>query len=588
MLRKIQFPPGVDRSSTAYHAEGRWFDMDNMRFYAGEPEKLGGWATLHDTAFLGVCRGITVWREFDETKENRRVAFGTHKKLYIYYAGDIIDITPLRDSGTLGTDPFTTTSGSTTVVVSDMSHGALQGDYVTFSGADPVGGITIDGEYEIDDLIDDDSYEITHSAAASSSATGGGTTVDYEYDINTGFEDTAFTFGYGIGGYGEGTYGTPSTTSNVTVSARTWTLAAWGENLLASHRRGNIYEWDPNTGGRAQLVANAPTDNMAMFVTAEKHVVAVGASSSFMTVAWSDQADNTTWAAAADNQAGSQELGGGRQLLRGMSLGRGVNLIWSESDCFSMTFLPDSDLVFSFEKQGDGAGAIGPNSVAERSGVAFWMSQNDFYMYDGFPRPLPSDAVRDYVFGDLNVFQGSKVYAGTNHQFGEVWWFYCSLNATEIDRCVVYNFREGFWWIGTVARTAWIDRSIYVNPIATSADGFLYIHEEGKNDDGATMEGFIKSAPFDVGDGDAKVDVFGIVPDYARAVGDIDVELDTKDKPNDTAVTNGPYTTTSSSTRVDTRANGRQVAIKFITNSLDGDLRLGAVRFDIQPAGRRR
>jgi hypothetical protein len=205
-LQKLQFKPGVDRENTRYAAEGGWYETNKVRFRRGMPQKIGGWVRLSSAYFLGICRSMLNWVTL---QGQNLVSVGTNLKYYIERGGAYYDITPIRSTVTL-TDPFTTTLGSATVLVDDVGHGALEGDFVTFSGATAVGGLTLNNEYQIS-LIDEDSYNITAETTASSSATGGGT-VTAAYQINTGNEIAVPFTGWSAGTWGSGTWGFGGTT----------------------------------------------------------------------------------------------------------------------------------------------------------------------------------------------------------------------------------------------------------------------------------------------------------------------------------------------------------------------------------------
>jgi len=172
-LQKLQFRPGVDRENTRYAAEGGWYETNKVRFRRGMPQKIGGWVRLSNNSFLGICRSMLNWVTL---QGQNLVSVGTNLKYYIERGGAYYDITPIRSTVSL-TDPFTTTSGSATVLVTDVAHGALQNDFVTFSGATAVGGLTLNNEYQIS-FVSEDTYTITAETTASSTATGGGSVTD--------------------------------------------------------------------------------------------------------------------------------------------------------------------------------------------------------------------------------------------------------------------------------------------------------------------------------------------------------------------------------------------------------------------------
>ena len=195
-LATVKFAPGFDKQSTAYGAEGKWIDGENIRFRYGQPEKIGGWVKLVSNKLYGAVRAQFAWTSLDGT---RFLALGTDKKLYLYTEGAIHDITPIRATDENLTNPFVTTSGSAIVTVTDAGHGASAGDFVTFSNADAVGGLDMNAEFEITEVVSSSVYKVTHSSNASSGATGGGSsTVDVEYQLSVGQEVNTYGYGWGI------------------------------------------------------------------------------------------------------------------------------------------------------------------------------------------------------------------------------------------------------------------------------------------------------------------------------------------------------------------------------------------------------
>ena len=195
-LASTKFAPGFDKQSTAYGAEGKWTDGENVRFRYGQPEKIGGWIKLFGDKLIGSVRDQFAWSALDGT---RHLAFGTDKKLYIYKEGAIADVTPIRATQANLTNPFVTTNASAVVTVTDAAHGAKAGDFVTFSNSDAVGGLDMDAEFEITSVTSTSVYTVTHSSNATSGATGGGSsTVDVSYQISPGPETNIYGYGWGI------------------------------------------------------------------------------------------------------------------------------------------------------------------------------------------------------------------------------------------------------------------------------------------------------------------------------------------------------------------------------------------------------
>mgnify|MGYP001601656302 CR=1 FL=1 len=422
-LIKFALQPGVNKSETVYKERFRYVDTQAVRFFNGLLEKLGGWAKYYGTAIVGKGRDLFPWQDDDG---NSRVAIGTSKKLYYLYAGVLTDITPRRSSGTLANNPLVTTSGSAVVEVTHTNHGAAACDYVTLGGATAVGGITPDGEYAITTIIGPDTYRITHSANATSSATGGGASVTYAYQISIGLDDSIDSHGYGVGTYSGGTYSGASS-STVTLHARTWSLAVRGEDLFASPRGGSIYRWQPGDV-RATVLTNATLTNVGMFVTADGMVVAVGAGGNKRRVDWADQDAPTTWTPAITNTAGTKTIEIGGEIIDGCADQRGVNLVYTEMAAIAMQRVT-TDFVFDWDALGEATGLIGPNAHAHFLSRSYWMSNEDFLMFDGRVQPIPNSSdIRQLAFADINETQRAKFHAGVNAKFSEIWFFFAAMS----------------------------------------------------------------------------------------------------------------------------------------------------------------
>jgi hypothetical protein len=396
--------------------------------------------------------------------------------------------------------------------------------------------------------------------------------------FTVGNADAVLNLGYGGGPYGLFTYGTPRADTGTLTPATTWTLDNWGEYLLAcSNADGKIYEWQLNTANDAVALTNAPTGNKAVLVTAERFVFALGAGGNARKVAWSDQEDNTMWTPAVTNQAGDIELETVGSIVTAKRL-RGVNLIFTDVDVHTAQY-QGAPFVYGFERIATGCGVISAQAVAAVESVAYWWSPAGFFMYDGFVRPLKCD-VLDYLVNNLSQTQRSKVYAVANNQFGEVWWFYPSASSTEVDSYVAYNYREGHWTIGSLARTCGTDRGVFTYPIMVSVDGYVYEHEVGVTYDGAVP--FARTGPIEFGDGDRLMVAKQLIADE-KTQGQVGVQFITKFAPNgsETAKT---YTIDSIYTPV--RFTGRQVEMKVTGDSMT-DWRVGVMRLDAVPGGQR-
>jgi hypothetical protein len=398
--------------------------------------------------------------------------------------------------------------------------------------------------------------------------------------LTAGIDNAISKTGYGYSTYGTLAYGTARPDTGLITPATTWSMDTWGEYLVAcSNADGKLYEWQLGftTPTIAAVITNAPTSNKALIVTAERILMALGAGGNPRKVQWCDQENNTLWTPAGDNQAGDYELATPGTLLAGKRV-KGVNLLFTDVDVHTAQYV-GAPFVYGFEKAGSGCGLISAQSVAAIDTAAIWMSKSGFWIYDGYVKPLPSD-VSDYVFGNMNFNQSSKVYSVHNSKFGEIWWYYPSSQSTENDSYVTFNYRENSWNIGTLGRTAGTDAGVFVNPLMVSSDGYIYEHEVGFSYDGASV--YAESGPVQLGNGDNIMSVRQVVPDE-QTLGEAVVSFKTRNYPTGTQSTFGPYTAANPT---DVRFAARQVNVK-VTGAVLADWRIGVMRLDAIPSGKR-
>ena len=589
----LKLAPGLYRDETDRWAKNRWKDGDLIRFRRGLMQPIGGWTT-QETGITGVTRALMPHRTLD--LENV-LAIGTHEKLYLRYGGNLYNITPLRDStsapfssSTL-TNPFDTTNTSAVVNVSHTTHGENPGDYVLFNNATAVGGITIDGEYKIVDVIDADNYTITHTSAATSTATGGGN-VDYDYEIHIGAEHQTLGLGYGAGGFGLSTWGTARSASSIIVDARIWSLDQWGEDIIASPRGGAIYQWDATNGftTRAAVISQAPVTAERVVVSDEdRHLIALGAhdgsNNDPLLIAWCDQENFTVWTALSTNTAGTRRVDNGTRIVAGIHTKR-ETVIFTDSAIYSMSFIGPPN-TFSIRPVADRVAILGPNSAINYGDVVYIMAKANFYVYDGILREIPCD-VWEYVFRDINPDQSVKSFCGTNQQFSEVWWFYPSADSLEIDRYVIYNKEEGHWSTGTLSRTAFYDDQSIFNTVFASSGTTLYAHEDGTSADGALLGAYAESYDIELGGDAGFIRMNKLIPDFKSITGEVDVSLLGRRFPQDPVqYTNGPHTLTGATTQVGTRMRMSQIAIKVESTEIDSFWQMGVFKADYRPQGKK-
>ena len=497
-LQKLAFPPGVFRDQTRGSTEGRWFDCDKIRFRAGLPQKIGGWQRFSEDTTDGQIRFLF---NFISLTENNYLAIGSSQRFYIEEGGDFNNITPLRKTSSLGSNPITTGSaGSGEITVTDTSHGAVLNDFVTLAGATTTDGVTagqINTTHQITEIVSDNAYKVETAGSASSGSTaGGGGSVTAAYEINVGLDTAVQGTGFGAGTFSRGTFGSAATIAAGAVNElRLWSGDSFGEDLVFNVRNGGVYYWDESDGLSTRAIAlsaesgasNAPViATQVMVENNSRHVLAFGCNvlgataQDKLLIRWSDQESAVDWTPTALNTSGDLRLNSGSQIIRAYAT-RQETLIWTEETLFSLRYV-GTPFIFGINVVSRNITIISSNSVTSLNGVVYWMGLRDFFAYTGRVQELPS-TVKDYVFSDINMEQAQKIHAGTIKDYGEIIWFYCSADATEIDRYVIFNSFENVWYFGTLTRTAWLDSSSRDFPIgANSVDFQIYNHELGLND----------------------------------------------------------------------------------------------------------
>jgi hypothetical protein len=614
-LRKLVLRPGVNKEVTRYVDEEGWADCDKIRFRAGYPEKIGGWQRISSNTFLGVARALFNWVTLEGQK---LLSVGTNLKFYIEKGGAYFDVTPERTpSGVSLTDPFETVSGSTTVTVTDANGGYINGDFVTFSGASAVGGLTLNGEFQIT-YSTGNTYTIQSSSAASSSATGGGS-VTAKYQLNVGPEFAVPLVGWGAGGWSEGTWGNGATSTD---SLRLWSQSNFGEDLIFGPRGNSIYYWDATNGLTTRAVelsslagaSNTPTkQNFILVSDVSRFVFCFGANTlgtstqDPMLIRWSDQENAVNWTPSATNQAGDLRLSQGSEIISALQARQEI-LVFTDSALYALQYVGGT-IVWGSQLLSTNLSIASQNAAVFSDGVTYWMGLDSFYLYDGSVKNLPC-TVKRHVFSDINQEQIEQVFAGSNEGFNEIWWFYCSGTSTTVDKYVIYNYEQDIWYFGSLARSAWVDTGIRQFPVAATYSNNLVTHEDGLDNNegssGTAITAFITSGEFDIDDGDK----FSFI---RRLLPDITFEGSTAESPAATfellplqssgSGRNDPLSEGGSSsgtvtrsatvpvekytTQVNTRVRGRQLSIKVQSDSLGVKWQLGAPRIDIRADGRR-
>lgn len=518
-------------------------------------------------------------------------------------------------------NPYATTTGLSTVVVTDSNHGAVDGDFVHLSPSVTLNGVTIaEGFYQLS-YLSANTYQITGTGTASGTGSGGGT-VYAEYQINVGPEYQIPRTGWGAGAWGLGTWGIGQPSS---VELRLWSQSNFGEDLIYGPRGGGLYYWDASNGVTSPGV-NVTTLAGASSVPIYQQHILVSDVSRFvfcfgcndygsttidpMLIRWSDQESVTEWAPSATNQAGSLRLSHGSEIITAMQVRQEI-LVWTDSSLYSLQYV-GAPIVWSSTLLGDNLSIIGPNSAAIASGVTYWMGKDKFYKYDGRVNTLRCD-LRQYIFSNINQEQGYQVFAGTNEGFNEVWWFYCSANSNAVDKYVVYNYAEDIWYYGTMGRTAWLDTGLRDYPIAATYQPNLVYHENGVDDDttgtAVAINSYITSSQFDIDDGHNFGFIWRMIPDITFRGSNNSAPLSPQATmtlipyKNSGSGPNIPESVSGSSSAAVTRiaqvpveeftgqvyirVRGRQLEMKVESSRLGTAWQLGAPRIDIRPDGRR-
>lgn len=611
-LQALIFKPGIYKDVTEYMAEGGWVDCDKMRFRNNTPEKIGGYVREvleqardpNNNLFTGVARDATSWNDLSFKKY---LAVASHLKVELFTDGKIYDITPIRE--TVNLENAITTNGTPDVQITDINHNLVEGDYIfVVSQEYHVDNVTLDGQYRVVQVIDADNYIVTYTATATGSTSLSGGELEIQYLLENGYQSNG-----NLTGWGGGTWGTPGFMGQGWnrpragiggVNLRQWSLDTWGEDLIANVRNGKIYHWDATDGPLERLaqIPNSPDRNLFILVSQpSRHLVAFGSevysSGVFdpLIIRWANQETLDGWEIDLDdteNTAGEYRLPKGNYIVCAVQT-RSEIVVFTDTDIYSMRYVGGED-VFQFEPMGTNITILSQNSVVDVGGVLIWQGLDNFYSYDGVVNTLPS-TLDKYIFdqdgqGKINFAQKEKAYAGVNKEFNEIFFFYPAFDAEENDLYISYNYTEKVWAHGTMDRTVWVDRSTFSKPYALTPGGVLYVHETGKDADGVPMPAFIRSAYFDIGDGQDLLFIDRILPDVKLPPNrnmEITCYFKKYSHPAARVVTKGPYFFDDSKDKISLRGRGRQMSIEFKVTATGADFEIGKTRIGLQPDGGR-
>ena len=621
-LQKLVLTPGINRENTRYYNESGWYECDKIRFRQGTPETIGGWQPLTTDTYQGVCRALFEWVSLNGLQA---IGVGTNLKFYIGTGGAYYDITPIRSTTAAGDVTFAATTGSATLIVADINHGAGVGDFVTFSGAVGLGGAVttsvLNREYQIADVINADSYRVIVTVTANASDTGdGGAAVVGEYQINVGPEVQIPLVGWGAGTWGSGVWGTSSPSPN---ALRLWSQSNFGEDLVFGPRGGPIYYWDLSSGLATRAVAvtslagasDVPLmQNQVLVSDISRFVFAFGCNElgtltlDPMLIRWSDQEDITNWTPGPTNQSGGIRVSKGSRIVAAVQSRQEI-LVFTDLAVYGLQYLGAPE-VWGLQLLADGVTCMAPNVVAVAANVTYWMGKDKFYRFDGSAATLPCN-VRQFVFSDMNLSQREQFFAGIVERFNEVWWYYCSANSTVVDRYVVYNYVESVWYYGTLGRTAWLDSTLSSFPLAATYDYTLVQHENGVDDDTngepRAINAYIETSEWGLEGGENYIFIRRMLPDItfegSTSGSSPQVTLTIKPMQNSGSGYTTPASVGGNSNAVVTRiatapieeftgqvfirSRGRQFVMRLESDTLGTAWQMGAMRVDTKPDGKR-
>ena len=636
-LKKVDFSPGFNKQSVPSALPGQWVDGDFVRFRYNAPEKIGGWEQLTSASqtLPGAARAQLAWTSL---AGERYAAIGTSQGLFLFYGNAFYDITPL-DTAITGCT-LTTVNGSDVLTIDKGSHGLLVGRYVTLSGVTVTGAsdytpAELQVVYEILTVptIDKFTVQAVRNEGGSGMTAAGAATVNPYVEVGPTIQTTGY--GWGTSSWGAETWGTERSTSNVTLDPGNWSLDNFGQVLVATIFNGKTFTWNAGASGargiRASintsgfLTTNNPTASRFTLVSdRDRHLFHFGTETTIgdpttqdpMFVRFSNQENLNSYTPTAINTAGTFRLDTGNQ-IRAVLQGKDYVFVLTDLAAYVIQFV-GPPFTFSVRQVGTNCGCIGQHAASYVNGAVYWMSnEGGFFVYDGTVKALPC-LVEDFVFTTqngnlgLNFNSSDVIYSAPNSLYTEVNWFYPKSGSEQVDRCVTYNYQENVWTTSSLDRTTYQDQGVFNNPYATDYDdsttpifsdilgitnlygaSIYYAHEIGTdqvNSSGRTsIDAFIRSGDFDIDDGELFMSMRRFMPDYKFLVGNSKVTLFISDYPSDTQEGSplGPFTITTTTDKIDTRARGRLLSLKIENDAAGETWRYGSFRLDAQPDGRR-
>lgn len=594
----FELPPGLVSDDTTFAATGRYADASNVRFWRGRAQVIGGWEAITTTALTGVCRKLFGWTDNSAVLN---IAAGTHSALQVYQGGAVFDITPFGPPTLLGSNPLTVTNGSAVVTVAHVAHGLTSGDSVTVAGSAAVGGITPNGTFTIT-VTGVDAYTYTFTSNATSNATGGGSgvIVTPQKVLPAGNVDGTGGAGYGTGTYGTGTWSSPSTAD---YFPRTWSLSAWGQNLIANPRYGAIYAWTNNTGARAVALSNAPVQCSYALVSPTRQVFALGCNAEAAPFAFdpliirhSSIGNNNEWNTAANTTAREYRLPGGGRLVCGAVIGQNL-IIWTTGAAYIGSYVGSLAQPWRFDLIGEDCGIIGPNAFSVVGQRAIWVGPNlQVYAYTlgGQPVIVPCPIRGDFA-DNVAAAQSDKISMSSNAFYDEVRIDYPDArDGVECSRYLAAHLPtmlespDNAWYRGVMDRPAMVDTPPSPNsfPVGVDVSGGLYWHEKGQSANGAALSWYLETADSYL-DPNLTMQMRGVWPDFKDQAGAINVTVTTRFYPQGAGITVSGQTMAPGTEKSDVRASGRLARLRFSGSASPSYARFGNPTVDVVPAGQR-
>lgn len=509
---------------------------------------------------------------------------------------------------------FDTTSGSSTINVTLADHAQSVGNTVVFPIPTVLGGLTIVGKYTVNGIVGADEFTVSATEAATSTANGdmNGGDAGFRYLIALGPAGAGL--GYGLGDYGEGPYGlgggAGADQTGTPLAANDWSLDNWGELLIANPENGGIYFWGPSSGFQnLQIVDEAPLYNTGMFVSAaQQQIIAYGSSINAyedanggigvyqdpLLIQWCDLSNFFEWEARADTQAGNFRIPTGSRIV-GAGATKNRGLFWTDLDLYAGIYI-GQPFIYSHNKIGSNCGLIGKHAWGQFGDATYWMGKSNFFTYAGAGVQPVLCPVWDAVFQDINPLYAHKSVCGSNTDFTEVWFFYCSISGgrTAPDKCAKFNIVENTWELVPISRLAWIDRSVLGSPTAIDENGIIYSHETSPDADGQPLTPHFRTSYFYVEDSQDFVTIDRMIPDFRWGLynqaedAQISITLYSVETPGEVPAANGPYLVTRATKYVtlDPPLRAKQIALDVSSADTGSFWRLGLCRFRYAAAGR--